>query len=202
MPASETIDVIEVSGMELYHRYPGQTSRQRAQVVLDCQRRTLSARTDPEIGNARTVAEFHGHIQTWTIPALKSKAANELLEGLAPLAEQICDGYSVKWDGHNEVACFTERAQDAINEIACRCDEDADEDDEIVIWTADQWLGGIGNMFRQAAVIGVTSETTDEEIAKIAERIEAEAKVEGVDGLDGLLQHLETLRVRLQEEEH
>jgi len=77
----------------LYHHYQGQTDPQPCYVQLDCDEGTLSADWDGEIGGAVPIAVWNGTALRWGIPALRAEAADDLLERLAPLAQQILNGY-------------------------------------------------------------------------------------------------------------
>lgn len=194
-----TIDITPVSGTALYHRYPGQASPQDARVSLDCASGALTAETDPEIGNAVPVRQWHGHIRCWSIPALTADAANELLEEIEPLAQRVCDGYASRWDGSNHVADFDDDATAAIEEIAALCERakaDAAEGvGALKTWDADAWFGGIGSAARQARTLGITAATTDDELAAIEAREEESALASGeCDEIDGIRKHLEWLR--------
>lgn len=197
-----TIDITSVTGTELHHQYPGQTSPQPCYVELDCRTGALSASYSGEIGNAVPAHVWHGHAQRWSIPALKGDAANALLEEIEPLAQRVVDGYSARWDGSNSVADFDEDAEAAREEIAALCEraeEDATRGDAgaVNVWEASEWLGGIGDRALQAGTYGITATTTDDELDAIETRVEEEAEGEGVDALTGLRKHLEWLRLEM-----
>ena len=90
-----TITVRPVAGTELYTRYPGQSAAQSCHVELDAERGTLSAASNPEIGNAVPMAVHHGRVLRWQIQPLRADAANALLAEIAPLAERVVAGYEV-----------------------------------------------------------------------------------------------------------
>lgn len=194
-----TIEITPVSGTELHRHYAGQTSPQDCYVSLDCASGRLSAGHNPEIGNAVTAREYHGHIQAWSIPAMREEPANELLEEIAPIAERVVAGYTSEWDGSNRVAAFDEDAQAAIGEIAALC-EAAERDAEstaLRVWDAGEWLTASGNTSRAQVreELGITAETTDEELAAIETRVEEEAvDCAEVDALEGTRRFLRVLR--------
>jgi hypothetical protein len=194
-----TIEIREVQGNELHHQYPRQTAPQPVQVVLDCEKRTLTARHNPEIGNAVPVREYHGHVQTWTIPALKAEAANALLTELAPLAERVCDGYESHWNGNNHVARFDTDANSALEAIDDARNRDWGESDRVRVWSADDYFSPIGTTKSIAAQLGVTATTTDEELQAIADREENAALSDGIDELTGAREYMFWLREQVRE---
>ncbi len=189
-----TITISTASGCQLYHRYQRQSSPQDCYVELDCERRTLSASPNAEIGNAVPFAVWHHRVLRWSIPVLTDAAANALLDEIAPLAERVCDGYERVWDGNNHVGRYDADAAQAREQIERLCSDDWDEDQQVSVWDASDWFGGLGNREAQAATLGITATTTDAELDAIAERELAEAAAEDVDVLEGLDRHLAWLR--------
>lgn len=178
----------------LHHQYPGQSQPQGAYVELDCETGALSADWNGEIGNAVPARVWHGHTRRWTIPALKARAANALLDEIEPLAQRVCDGYSSEWDGSNHVARFDDDAAAALEEIHALCDG-ADSEDAVSVWDAADWYAGIGSRDTQRAALGITGATTDEELAAIVAREEADAEAScDADGVEGIADYLERLR--------
>lgn len=196
------ITVIEVEGTELHHQYRGQNKPQPCHVSLDCESRTLTAGYDPEIGGAVPFAVHHGIVRRWGIPSLKEAAANALLAEIAPLAERVVAGYERTWDGNNHVGEYSEDAQEAIESIRDLCDRaraDADEHSTVQVWDAGDWFGGIGRWEAQCEALGITAETTDDELRAIEAAAEVEAANNGVDVLNGVRDHLEWLREKADE---
>ena len=186
----------KVEGCELYRRFPQQTKAQRCYVELDARDGgSLSAEYNPEIGNAVPFAVHYGNVLRFSIPALRADAATCLLAEIAPLAERVVAGYSaqVDWNG-NPMGKFDTDAAEAISEIEDLCDRAGGEGEEIVIWDASCYLGGLGSVAAQASELGITPDTTDEELATIAERVLKGAMVNDIDGIHGLEEHLEYLR--------
>jgi hypothetical protein len=189
-----TITIKSVEGNELHLEYAGQHTRQDVRLCLDCERRELYCEANPEIGNAIPFRHFHGHVQTWTIPALKGGAANALMEELVEEAEAICDGYSSEWDGHNHVADFTEAAKSALEGItATLYGRQFDERDTINMWKATDWYQPIN----AASELGITADTTNEELDTIAESEERSASADGHD-VEGIREYLGEVRDELR----
>ncbi len=199
--ADATIEIVYVeSDTELHHRYRGQASAQGCYVWLNCKTSKLGASHDSEIGNAVPFAVHHGHTRRFTIPALKAAPANELLEEIAPLAARVVAGYSSEWDGSNHVADFDDDAEAAIDEIDTLCQrivDRADDSEQVSVWDAADWFGGVGDHDQQRKALGITVETTDEQLDEIETREEASVKGEGADVIEGLRSHLEALRTEV-----
>lgn len=192
----KTIEIVSVTGNELFRHYRGQTSAQPCNVSLDCRSGKLRAEYNPEIGNAIPAEEYHGHVQTWSIPCLRASAANALLAEIAPIAERVVAGYSREWDGSRYRAAFDEDAHSAIRDIESLCNA-ADPSDAVKAWDAGDWLTASGNTSRDAvrAEFGITADTTDEGLGAIEARVEEEAAASGeADVLTGTTAFLRRLR--------
>ena len=191
------VAILEIEGNELHRQYAGQNRPQDVYVTLDCANGRLTAECSSEIGSGIPVAVCHGHVQRWSIPALTADAANSLIEEIAPFAERMVAGYERVWDGHNHVAEFSEDADEADDAIVALCNrvtEDADEHSTVQVWDASEWFGGIGNAAAQCEALGITAETTDDELRTIADAADVEAADDDVDVLNGTLRHMEWLR--------
>jgi hypothetical protein len=189
----------------LYCQYSGQIQRQDCYIEIDCERETMHASYNGEIGNAVPFSVYHGHDQRFSIPCLTADAANTLMADIIPLARRVIDGYATTWDGNNHVARFTADAQAAIDEIASTCESvETDDRTEIQAWAASDWLQNVisrydeyGNQTKYSAAITVkiddagtiTGKTTDAELDAIETKISAEAEAESVivDGIDDFL---------------
>lgn len=168
-----TININEnTSDTELYHQYQGQSSPQPCHVELDCGGGELKTDWNAEIGNAQTMDVYYGRTIQWTIPTgIKAGPANRLLAEIAPLAQLVLDGYSCEWDGSNNIGELTDDAEVACEQIRGICDDIDDDDDCLKVWQAGDWFSGGGSFdyTLQAEQLGITSETSDEAIAELAE---------------------------------
>lgn len=195
-----TITISEVS--DLYLRYRGQTSQQPCYVQLDCESETLSAEVDTAIGPGTPVRVWHGRAIRWSIPALTESAAEGLLEEILPLAQRIIDGYECRWDGRNHVGRLTEDAQEADEAIRDLCDRDWSEGEVLSVWEASDWYAQCGGGEEYlASCLGITAETTDEELSAIVEHEQDEASPARIEGIERFMRDLrETLRAEAEEE--
>ncbi|MEW1912529.1 hypothetical protein AB0442_29520 [Kitasatospora sp. NPDC085895] len=186
---------------ELHRRYHGQSQAQPVYVELGLGDGVLLASYDAEVGGGRPAEVHHGIDWRWTIPILQAEAANELLDELAPLAQQVLDGSEVVWDGHNRVGrILTDEAQAAFDAIGERCAALTDEDEGVLpVWDMDS----IGDAWT-ADEAGITAETTDAELEEIEARLLQEFR-EGQDQphavIEGLTEHLRQLRDDLAAEQ-
>jgi hypothetical protein len=174
------VNIEEVCGNDLYEHYYGQTDAQDCQVVLDCETGRLWAEACSG-RNGVPVKEYHRVWLTWSIERLKASVANDLLAEIAPLAQRILGGFEATWDGHNHVGEYTteaETASDDINELCLRCN---DPTDCLQVWDAFDWLNDLS-----AAALGITAETTDDDLDAIADRVRNEAANDDVDVLENL----------------
>lgn len=185
----------------LHHHYQGQTGPQDCFVELDCEDGELRADWNAEIGNAVPFSVWHNRKLRWAIPALRSSAADELLERIEPLAERILAGYRSEWDGSNHVGRFTQDADEATEAVADVCNQAfADDIGRVQVWEASAWYEGTGGVEAQAEELGITATTSDEALEAIGKRELATALAEHeVDALEGLEEHLAWVREELRE---
>jgi hypothetical protein len=199
-----TVTISKVSNpTALYCKYASQLNPQPCYVELDCDKETLSASYNGEVGNAVPFTVYHGHDQRWGIPCLTADAVNEFMEEILPLAQKIVDGYESIWNGHNHVADFTEDAQEAIEEIESKCDElerTTDESNTVQVWNISEWITDT-----------VKATTSDDDLQKMiddAEPCENNIVIEGdieeylknlrsekrVESIEALLDDLDTVQ--------
>lgn len=188
-----TVTITKVSGSSLYHRYRGQIEPQPVYVSLDCRNGSLSAIWTAERDSEPTEVRY-GHVKRWSIPALKSDAANALLGKILPFAQRMVDGYDAEYMDGNTAAWFSDDAVDADRDIAQLCKGADDEDDHVSAWEAGMYLEGIGNADAQRKELGIDAETTDIQLEAIAAQLRAEAERDGIDILDGLDDYLDRLQ--------
>lgn len=102
----------------VYARYPSQSKPQDGQICLNCETGSVWACYNTEVGSAVTMDEYHGHIQTFNVPAYTSGATlNWLMEHLRPEFERIVSGYTSEWNGSNHVARFSIEAAETLDRL-------------------------------------------------------------------------------------
>ncbi len=164
---------------ELYCCYGSQTEQQPCYAELDLERGTLTADYDAEVGGAVPLDVWHGRTLRFPMPCLLGDDANGLLDVIAPLAQIILDGAEIVWDGNNHVGRMTDAAVDASDKITKIC-EDAEQDYlTLTGWYAEDWLGEV-----DADDLGITADTTDDELTAIEQKLDAEALDPALTGVD------------------
>lgn len=197
---TESTIVIEEVG-DLYLKYSGQHSPQPCYVQLDCEAETLCAEVDGMIGPGTPFRIWHGRAIRWAIPALTTEAAEALLEEILPLAQRVVEGYECRWDGSNHVGKLDEDAQEAAEAIRDLCDRDWSEWEVLSVWDAHDWYGQCGSGAYLAGELGLTAETTDEELSALATKEEAAAEPARIEGVERFMRDLrEELRAEAEEE--
>lgn len=185
----------------LYHRYAVQNNAQPCFVSLNCKTGVLSADWRGEIGNAVPMHVYQGHELRWSIPCLRASVVNALLDELSPLAEVVVRGYSGAWENNNYVANYDQKAEEAMEQIEFILDRKDFEGDTVRIWSADEWFGGYGGFEKRAIELGITAESSDEELELLADKEENSAIAEAeCDKVEGVLEHFQWIRSKLKEE--
>jgi hypothetical protein len=194
-----TVTIIPVENHgDLHHQYPGQTSPQDVHVILNCDESTLTAGWDGIIGAGMPMNVYHRRTLRWRIPALTADAANALLDELLPQMETIVAGYSCEWDGNNHVGRYTDEAANAIEAVAGMLESRSFDGHVIEVWDAADWFGGVGSHDAQRRELGITAQTTDEDLAAIVEREETNAEARIINRME---KHLTMLRDEAAEDE-
>lgn len=197
--ATTTTDPVQVThldaeGTALHCQYKGQSAPQPCFIELHCETRTLSAAYNPEVGNAVPMWVWHNRILRWAIPVLTDDAANALLDELAAEAAIICDGYSCEWDGHNHVGRFTEAAKAAEQQIDGIIQGHSWIDrDQVQIWDAGEWY--VDSPDKE---LGISAETTDDQIRALAVQETAKALEDGYN-VSGIEEYLTGRRDAMRE---
>ena len=194
-----TIKLIPVADeTELYHQYPNDCNPAPVHLEIDCRIGGLRCRYKSEPGNAVSMAEWHGHMPKWVIPALLPTPANNLMAEVLPLAQRVLDGYESRWDGSNHVAVYDADAQDAMDAIEAICERINTwiSPDEIVqVMDAGDYFGAID----AAAEYGITATTTDAELDALADQLNSESRYNDVHIVDGMLEYLTAVRQGLRD---
>ena len=201
MSDGETVTIEAVQGDDLYD-FDGYRGRATgAELCLDPATRELSCRAASRDTSAVPARQWHGLVIVWTIPALTADAANALMTDVADAAERVCDGWESVWDGRNHVGRLDEEGQDAADEIARAIErrEPWDAGDVIEPWDAGDWLGALGGLARQGDELGITADTTDDELGEIVGRVEEDAAADG-QRVRGVREHLEHVRAAVAAE--
>lgn len=184
---------------ELFRRYDGESFPQPVHVRLDLRTGRLDAAYSPQIGTATSVEVWSGQVQTWRIPPLAAHTANQLLSTIAPTAQRLLDDAEVERNRDGQLVAIlgtdAQQAHDEIEQtIASWVEYDAPTVEE---WTADDWFAEGDSA---ADEYGITAETTDDELAAIAARIEQDivGRAETPTVVTGALSHVTAARTLLR----
>jgi hypothetical protein len=109
----------------------------------------------------------------------------------------VCAGYEERWDGRNRVGSYSTDAEDAVIDIVRAC-EAADYDTSLVrVWQAADWYAA-DTTAEVCARLGVTADTTDDQLIEIALAEEAAAVSADVDAVERVLEYLHDCRDELR----
>jgi hypothetical protein len=177
--------------LELFLKYDGQINPQDTFVELDCDEKTLTAKANESTSFSVPESVFNGCVLRFPCSCLKIDAANALLDEALSLAQKIVDGYKSVWDGSNWKGKYTAEAQRAITELKRLCWDFGYLEDLITYEDAKDYYSDWEDE------LGVTANTTDEELEAIADELRSEAEVDILLDLD---EYLRDVRNRKQEE--
>lgn len=154
---------------ELFCKYPTEFHPQPVDLELDTRTGKLSCSYDPNIGGGTTFDHYHRLILSIGVPCLTADAANGLMDEVAPLAQRVLDGADEEWNGSNNVGVFTDEAMEAWEEIERICNAwSTDEDPSLTVswWDVADWFSeGEASTIES---LGLTADTTDEQLDAIA----------------------------------
>ena len=148
----------------LYGQFDGQTERQDCYIWLDCESATVGANYNGEIGNAVPSDVYHGLVRRYYLPyPIYASAANNLMAKIAPLAERVCGGFEVVWDGTNRIGKLSDDALLAESEIEHLIEQSLDEADAIKAWNAADWLQETDPL-TVAEELGITADMSEDDV--------------------------------------
>lgn len=149
--------------------------------------------------NAVPMRVWHGLVRRYELPTFTDAVAltQAINNGeFDSLLGRIVENTEIVWDGHNWVCEFHPDAEEAEQELQEKLrDYELDMGDCGGVWSARDWLRHVDI----AQEYGVTADSTEEELERIAEKIEKEARVDKV-VLYGLRDTLRQVRDGLKEE--
>ncbi len=176
-----TLKVVPVTAVDdLFHAEPGRGTVQPCHLSLNLDTGDMTCGYDPSVDPGWYPMLVRHQVVLWVpIPCLTPTTANELMETVTPLAEQILADSAVDWDGSNVVGTLYEGAAAALAEMVAGCDpaNDWPQHQLIAPIAAADWYADEGPSV--AARLGITATTTDAELRLLAEGEEAQAAVIG-----------------------
>lgn len=168
---------------EIFCKYEGQMQPQPMHIDFDLRTGTLSAGYDPEIGGFMPVVVYKGIVKRFSMAHVKVDTINRLMFDIVSsgLARRVMSG-------------CTDDAQEAIDEISDMCH---DVMGDLDVWDASDWLSTIVFYAPKHVTLDgygdITVDTTDDEIFKMASKIEKDAADDGTI-LTGTIHYLRSLR--------
>lgn len=168
---------------ELHCHYGGRHETQDCYLALDLEDGELTCAYNPEIGSGIPKSVWAGRAIRWTIPCLTDAAANMLMAKAQGYAQQIVDDTEIEWDGDDYVGRPGPDAAFAAEQIADLCIPDNWGPETLVAeYDAGDWYHNEGTA-DAVARLGLTADTTDQQIDDMANAEVEEAKA--LDGNDG-----------------
>lgn len=184
----------------LYHQYPAQSNPQPVFLELrpEDDPPRLRADWDGEIGNAVPMSVYHGRVIRFGLPSpyYSGGVLCRMLDEIASLCETICAGYSSEWDGNNHVGRLTDEAQDAREAVEQYLER---QEPDLQVYDAADWYQTLGSGNNVRVHLGITGQTTDDELATISEHEHEVADLDGV-LVSGIDRYLEQLRDEARED--
>lgn len=199
--AVETTPVVTITPVaeatELYRHEQGQPSPQEVKMHLDIESGSLSSAYTP-YGDEHSIHEsvYHHRGVLWTIPCLTMDAANRMLSEVAPLCQRIIDGTTIEWDGQSHVGTHSADATAAIEGIAQIVETYDDVDNVLQEYSGDEYYDDGPAAAREA--LGITADTSDDELTRIGEQAAAEA-LDNSAVIADLAEYLTQLREELRD---
>lgn len=207
MDAATTITVIYPDAEDaLFKQYPGEQGPQECFLDLNLQTGELCVDYNANIGSKGYPESVAHRRRLWlVIPCLTGTAARELLNAVAPAAQQVLLGTTIVWNGYNHVGRLDRVAQAAYDTMA----------ELVAQWNGDPYAPTVTEMDVEEWIregddpceqYGLTADHTDAELAEMAGKVEDDIRsaADGVVVPLGVHQHLErqrdVLRGRAREE--
>lgn len=148
--ASISITYLDERGQgALCHKFDGQSSPQGCYIELDTDNGTMNADYNSGIGNAVPQAVYDGVVRRYEMPLLSAESANDLMNEIAPLVDQVMKNFEKDASAIDDVEVKIERI--------CNEYESDIESVDLNIW------------FRNGYPDEITAFTGDDELKKIAE---------------------------------
>jgi len=195
---TETITIRKVEGLtDLYCKYPQQSNPQDCFLEIDPDQAQLRCDYNSEIGSAMPMHVWNNLIRRYTIPCLRAKSANELMETVAPLAEKLIASYECVWDGSNNVGRWDRELSEQFEELIRHECEDRDVYDTVLAWEAGAWYESNSD-----EILGLRADMTDAEITELADKLDADSVSQAeADLIEGTHEELIDRRDRMQTDE-
>lgn len=194
------ITIVEVQDrLALYERYANQRGPQGVYIEVDYTSDPLTMRTvvDGEVGSGNCVPEdvYHGRTHRYGIGPLYAASANRLMREIAPRINAIAAEFSLREHHGNYIGVLSDRGVELRWELEEHIEQWIDHDQDCIkSWDAGDWLQN-----ETPETLGITANTTDEELEQIAQTIRDNAPIGECDVIEGLEEYLEHVRDNIDE---
>ena len=164
--------VTELEPDALYIHYTGDGFAQQVGVFLDLATGDLTIETDPIPGGSKVYGEYENVVLRWPVPTIPTaKTANEILDAVAPIARRILSGAKVHWENGTRYGYLDTDGERARGEAQQAINRIAEDGGRVVETDAADYLH-----YFTLDELGITADTTDEELERIAAEQAEEAK--------------------------
>ncbi len=145
-----------------FFRWRDRTNPQPVFLLLDLEDGELAIETAKALNDGEPSRAFNGVLRRWRLGGVPTvDQANRLMEKVTPLAQKMLDGSEVKFrDGEWKGSLLTEEAGDAETQIWQLCEELEAGVIEVE-----------PRKFFKGKRLGIKTETTDDQINEIAQRL-------------------------------
>ena len=146
-------------------------------------------------GDGIPADEWHDRTLTFRVPHCRESTMEAFLNDpeVKELLERVHFSHIVSWDGTNMVGKLLDDGYQAVQEFRQAIARDLH--DEYDFWNANDWLGQ-----NTPDEIGISANSTDEELAELAKEVELDARSGVHDGLTIILSDTEAYLVDLRNE--
>lgn len=177
---------------------------QRGEARIEVREFVPPAAIPQDESDGRTLTWTIAHVDANATPLMLDVAAlkRDLSEGgaLAQLLDRVVGGMSVECDGPRHVGRFDGDAEDARNEITGTFDGVAYVSEDVAVWEAADWLRSEGSSREKLlSVIGLTVDSTDEEVIAAASKLVHEGVRDDVLVIGGVDAMVDAIRYLIDE---
>lgn len=129
--------------------------------------------------NSIPVSEWHGHESTWELPKVCAFDIQAEIEKVQDRIKDLAETYESEWDGNNHIAKFPEDLYNDVMAEIFQAVENLSTAEPCDYWDPyDYWQAYTSEQV--AAEIGLTAESTQEEIEDMALEMAASVDIDGV----------------------
>lgn len=132
----------------------------------------------PHERNTTSGREWHGHCRSYRVPVVGALDFRRAVEACLPTLHAVCDTYRSEWDGSNHVGRLDPDLAEALDREITLAIDGLHHSSPAGYWDAGEWLTGLGGYPTIATEVGLTAESTDTDLVRIATEIVSDARNE------------------------